>query len=178
MIAMIPPRLSPWRRARRARLGSLAALALLVACNAAPPLGLIPPRVDVADVSIRDVGFTELRFVVTVRADNPNEIDLPLSGLTFDLDLLGRPFATGIAAEPRLTLPARTVREVPIDFTVPTTRLVDLVGAAATGGLSNLSYRLRGRAGWGWSGFPISFEKSGNLDVLRRIREVLGPLVR
>ena len=55
--------------------------------------------------------------------------------------------------------------------------VVDLVADAATGRLANLSYRLRGSASWGNSGFPIPFEKSGNLDVLRRMREVLGPLI-
>ena len=65
-----------------------------------------------------------------------------------------------------------------MEFTVPTARLVDLLGAAASGGLWNLSYRLHGSAGWGWSGYPVTFDKRGDLDALRRLRDLLSPPMR
>lgn len=170
---------APRRRAALKRLTAIASSMLIApGCNSVPPPDLRTPRLEVADISIRDVGLSELRFAVLVRADNPNDVDIPLTNLSFDLDLLDRPFATGIAAQPRLVLPRLARSDVPIEFTVPTMRLVDMVGQLATGRLSNLSYRLRGRANWGNSFIPIPFEKSGNLDVLRKLREALGPLIR
>lgn len=166
---------------RRDWLVHVAAAALasgLAACNVVPPLDLRAPKLEVADVSILDVGLSQLRFAVVVRADNPNDVDVPLTDLKFDLDLLGRPFASGIAAEPRLVLPRRAARDVPVEFTVPTIRLVELVGRLTGSGWINLSYRLKGNATWGSGFIPIPFEKSGDLDVLRRLREVLEPLGR
>lgn len=169
-------------RQRRTALKALATITsgmlVAVGCKSVPPPDLRTPRLEVADISIRDVGLSELRFAVVVRADNPNDVDIPLTNLSFDLDLLDQPFATGIAAQPRLVLPRLARSDVPIEFTVPTMRLVEMVGQLATGRLSNLSYRLRGRANWGNSFIPIPFEKSGNLDVLRKLREALGPLMR
>lgn len=138
-----------------------------------PPPDLKTPSISVSDIAVRDLGFSELRFAVTVRADNPNDIEIPLSNLKFDLDLLGRPFAQGMTDDARLKLPARAARDVPIEFTVPTTRLLDLLSAARSAGLSNLSYRLKGSANWGVSPFAIPFEKSGNLDALQRLRDLL-----
>lgn len=173
-----PPVRDPRRRTWLAGAAAGALAPWLAACSVVPPLDLRAPRLEVADLSIVDLGLSQLRFAVVVRADNPNDVDVPLTDLKFDLDLLGRPFASGIAAEPRLVLPRRAVRDVPIEFSVPTARLVDLVGLLTRGGLGNLSYRLRGNATWGSGFFPVAFEKSGDLDVLRRLREVLGPLVR
>jgi LEA14-like dessication related protein len=152
---------------------AFAAACLLSGCNALPPPDLKTPRIAVSDVSVRDLGLSELRFAVTVRADNPNDVEIPLSNLKFDLDLLGRPFAQGAADDARLRLPARATREVPIEFTVPTARILDLFAAARSAGLSNLSYRLKGSANWGSSPFSIPFERSGNLDALARLRELL-----
>ena len=167
------------RRTAMKRLATIMSAAIVAGgCNSLPPPDLRTPRLEVADVSIRDVGLSELRFAVIVRADNPNDVDIPLTNLTFDLDVLDRPFASGIAVQPRVVLPRLARSDVPIEFTVPTMRLLDTVGQLATGRLSNLSYRFKGSANWGNSFIPIPFEKSGNLDVLRRLREALGPLMR
>ena len=175
-----PARPSPpgRHRLRGTLVGCALAAALTAAgCNALPPPDLKTPKISVSDVALRDLGLSELRFAVTVRAENPNDIELPLSNLQFELDLLGRPFAKGAADDARLKLPARAARDVPIEFTVPTTRILDLLSAARGAGLLNLSYRLKGSANWGSSPFAIPFEKSGNLDALQRLRDLL-PLPR
>lgn len=162
------------RRRLLAISGALAPLVLLPACSALPPLGLEAPRLSFAGLSVPRAGLDEIEFLLTVIADNPNEVDVPLSNLRFDLELFGLPFASGAARDPRLTLPGRGTRQVPIAFTVPTSALLDLVSRARSEGSGRLEYRLKGSANWGSSPFTIPFEKTGDLDALRR----LGKLIR
>lgn len=161
------------RRRLLAAAGALAALGALPACSALPPLDLKAPRLSFAGLSVPRAGLDEIEFLLTVIADNPNEVDVPLSNLRFDLELFGLPFASGAARDPRLTLPGRGTRQVPIAFTMPTSGLLDLVSKARSEGSGRLEYRLRGSANWGNSPFTIPFEKTGDLEALRKLRGLI-----
>lgn len=161
------------RRRLLAAAGTLAATAALAACSALPPLGLQAPRLSFAGLSVPRVGLDEIEFLLTVIADNPNEVDVPLSNLRFELELFGLPFASGAARDQRLTLPGRGTRQVPIAFTMPTSGLLDLVSKARSEGSGRLEYRLAGSANWGDSPFTIPFEKTGDLEALRKLRGLL-----
>lgn len=152
-----------------------AALAVLAGCNALPPADLQPPRLTFADFRLADLGLSEIRFELVVDTENPNDVDVPLRNLDFALELLGEPFANGRVIERALTLPARGAKSVPVEFTVPTSRLITVLRRARTADLSEMSYRLAGSAIWGWSGIALRFDRSGNLDVLRGLADLLRP---
>ena len=152
----------------------LSALLALGACAVLPPANLIAPRVSFSDLAIRDVGLSEIRFALGVRAENPNEVDIPLRNVAFELDLLGSAFASGTVAGAQIDLPARGQREIPVEFTVPTMRLVEVFRRLRDASLEGPVYRLRGTATWGRSGIAIPFERSGDLEALRRLRQILG----
>ena len=164
------------RNLRRQAIACLAvcALSTLSACNAFPPLNLKSPTLSFADFQVTQLGLSEIRFLLTVQADNPNEVDIPLSNLKFDLELLDRPFASGAGRDATLVLPARGTRAVPIDFTVPTVRLIDLVKGFRLTDVGSLAYRLKGSANWGSSGFSIPFDRRGDLEGLRKLLELIG----
>ena len=67
----------------------------LVACSALP-FNAIPPTVSVADVDIKSIGLFEQHFDVGVRLSNPNDFDLKIEALEFELALNGRAFAKGL----------------------------------------------------------------------------------
>lgn len=152
------------------------AIAVLAACNALPPADLKSPRLGFADFRIADLGLTDIRFVVTVETENPNDIDVPLHDLDFELDLLGEPFAQGTVIDRVLTLPARGTRAVPVEFTVPTARLIGLLRSIRGADFAQWNYRLAGKATWGWSGIPLTFDRRGDLEALRELTEIFRPL--
>lgn len=154
------------------------AFALLAACNALPPADLKSPRLAFADFRIADLGLSDIRFVVTVDTENPNDIDVPLHNLDFELDLLGEPFAQGTVIDRTLTLPARGMRQVPVEFTVPTTRLIGLLRSLRGSDFAQWNYRLAGKATWGWSGVPLRFDRRGDLEALRELTEIFRPLTK
>lgn len=171
-----PARTPAAHRGRRRVLAACAALpAMLAACSGFPPARLKSPKLSIAGLSVSRLGASEIEFRMTVLADNPNDVDLPLSNLRFELDLLGQPFASGGASEATITLPRQGTRQVPIVFTVPTQRLLELVSTVRGDAAGRFEYRLRGSANWADSPFTLPFEKTGELEALQRLRR---PFVR
>lgn len=166
---------APVQRPSRRTLLALCVVAPLGACGVLPPLNLEAPSVSVSDLSIGDVGLENVRFVLTLDTENRNDVEVPLTDLVFDLDLFGRPFASGRSAQRRITLARNARTAVPIEFSVSTMRLLDLLRDFRIDRDWSAAYRLRGSAAWGSSPFPIRFERTGNLEALRRLGSVLGP---
>ena len=163
-------------RRRRAALGTLLALPL-AACGVLPPADLKPPRLRFSDFRIAELGLNDIRFVLGVDTVNPNDVDIPLRNVDFQLELLGQPFASGAVIDRAVTLPRSGTKTVPVEFTVPTARLLDVLRRARGGDLSSLGYRLKGSASWGYTGIPLEFDRQGNLEVLRGFADQLRPLL-
>ena len=180
MIDAARPRRPAARVGRRYALaGGLAALAggVLAACGLLPPPGLRAPEIHGAQIAVRGVGRDEIRFLLTLDTGNPNDVRVPLTGLRFDLDLLGQPFATGQALASTLELAPQARTAVPIEFSVPTSRLLAILRELRGDGEAGFPYRLRGSAAWGDSPFPVRFERTGDIDALHRLRGALRPLL-
>lgn len=68
---------------------------LLAACSTLPHQALMP-RFSVADIQVKAVGLLEQQFEVSLRLSNPNEFDLAIEAMEYELEVNGQPFATGI----------------------------------------------------------------------------------
>lgn len=159
----------------RVRLVLVALLAsLLGACGSLPPANLQAPEVSVSDLVLTDIGLDRLKFLVTLDTANPNDVDVPLTNVRLDLTVFDVALAQGTVIERQVTLPSRGSRRVPVEFTVPTSRLLDVIARFRTGNWENFSYRLAGSANWGNTPFGVPFERSGNLDILKRLSILFG----
>ncbi len=58
-----------------------------------------PPRVNIANVTPREVKLFEQVFDLELRIQNPNESPLSINGLAFELEINDRRFATGVSNE-------------------------------------------------------------------------------
>jgi LEA14-like dessication related protein len=160
---------------RRAALALLAAVAGAAACGGLlPPPGLEPPTVAFTDLGIDSVSLDRVRFTVRIAARNPNPIDLPLSNVRVDLSLFGQPVAQGTVSEQRFTLPAGGARELPVAFTVATADLRAMLGRLVRSPSSDPVWEVRGSAHWGSSPLAIPFQRRGDAESLRKLRERLG----
>lgn len=145
-------------------IGGAAAALALAACAALEPAE--PPRVSLSDVRLLGGGLLEQRLMVEVRIGNPNNFDLPLEGLTVDLDVNGYPFAQGYSNE-SVTVPRLGEATVPV---VATTTVFDMVQQAfALNNRAAISYKLSGKAyikghKQGMTD-GIPYEKTGSLQL-------------
>jgi LEA14-like dessication related protein len=153
-------------------------LFLFAACTSLPPVNLQSPDISVAEIGLKDIGLSEVRFEVLLEARNPNDVDVPLSNMRADLELFGMPFATGVVPAGTVYLKRHGSQWVPLEFRVSTLRILDSVKQARGMDWSKLSYKIRGSANWADSGVAIPFQRDGSLEVIKRAIEVFGPLGR
>jgi LEA14-like dessication related protein len=144
------------------RLLSLLALLAMSACAALEDAA--PPEVSLADITFLRSGLLEQEIEVELRLRNPNNFELPLEGLTFDLLLDGKQLVRGFSNE-SVTIPRLGEARLPV---TASTNLIDLVQQALRIARSGqLDYRIVGQAyvsGLGNRSMP--YDKSGRLRLL------------
>ena len=117
---------------------------LLAACAAFP--GHEPLQVNVADVeSLSGEGF-ELRMLVKLRVQNPNDTPVEYDGAYLRLDVQDNTFATGVSDE-RGTIPRFGEALIAVPVTVSTFNIVRQAMGVMIDGKppEKLSYRLEGK---------------------------------
>ena len=124
-------------------------LVLLVALGLAACSGLpwnaVAPRVSVAEVGIKRLGLLEQRFDVGLRISNPNDFDLTIEALEFELEVNGRPFANGLSrTSTRVTASSSEILRV--DAFMQSENLVRQFKTLAPDSLKvGVPYRIKGR---------------------------------
>ena len=95
----------------------LCAVALLLsACSALRP-DLQVPRLSLVSVAMTSADIFNQQFVVKVNVENPNDRELPITGIDYKLFLEGDSFAEGVSKKP-FTVPAQG--DIDFDLTVRT----------------------------------------------------------
>jgi LEA14-like dessication related protein len=151
---------------RRASLAATAfawvALAGLGGCAGLP--NSEPPRVNIVGLEkLEGEGF-ELRFGVKLRVQNPREVALEFDGLALDLDVNGRPLATGVTdAKGTIARFGETVITVPVSVNA-VAAVRQLLGLADNSLRGELPYAVRGRLGGGMMG-GTRFSAEGTLKL-------------
>lgn len=126
---------------------------------------LAAPRVTVVGVErLAGEGF-ELRLNVRLRVQNPNPREIEYDGLAIDLDVNGRPLATGVSpAKGTISRFGEAVLTVPV--TVNAAAAVrQMLGLADGVNRGELPYAIRGRLGGHPIGGGMRFSSEGVLRL-------------
>ena len=139
----------------------------LTACSAFRP-ELAVPRLTLVSVAMTSADIFNQQFVVRVNVQNPNDRELPVTGIDYKLFLEGDAFAEGVSNKP-FTVPAQG--DTDFDMTVRT----NFVSGAARlmsrlNGREQVQYVVEGKVLTDISMLKkIPFQETGtvNLKVLR-----------
>ena len=144
-------------------IGWMICVAVLIAGCASLPGKLEPLSVTLADMVPVQMGLMEQEYAMKIRVQNPNNVDLPLAGLSYDIELNGKPFAKGVGKA---------------DATVPAFGDVVVEGKAIStlSGILNQLSSLRGRVPEKFSyrligkltaldGRSIPFDQKGEVEM-------------
>jgi len=165
------PTCSPSRRQALAALGLAATGVSLLAAGCTSMPGIEPPRVSLVGVERLKGEGLELRLALKLRVQNPGAIALTFDGLSVELDVNGRPLATGVTNEggsiPKLGEAVVTV-PVSVSATAAVRQMMGLMDGTAR---RELPYTLRGRivggplAGMAALGGGLSFVSEGSMKL-------------
>jgi LEA14-like dessication related protein len=125
-----------------------------------------PLQVTVAGVEPLQGQGMELRMLVKLRVQNPNDAPVNYNGVALEMNVQGKTFATGVSdasgSVPRF---GESVIEVPVTasaFRMARQALGMMKGGGA--GMSKISYELKGKlSGSGFS--TVRFENKGDLEL-------------
>jgi LEA14-like dessication related protein len=150
--------------ARFVRLFVLAMVALFALGGCAGMFNREEMRVNVVGIEPLEGQGLEVRFAVKLRVQNPNDAPIVYDGVSLDLDLNGRPFASGVSDQ-KGTVPrfGEAVLSVPVTVSAFTAARQAL-GFAGSSQLDNLPYALRGRLAGGPFG-GTRFTDKGTLTL-------------
>jgi LEA14-like dessication related protein len=121
-------------------------------------------RVNVAGIEPLEGQGLEMRFAVKLRVQNPNDSSIDYDGVSLDLDLNGRAFASGVSDQ-RGTVPrfGETVISVPVTISALSVARQAL-GYASGDSVSKVSYAVRGKLAGGPFG-GARFDNTGTVDL-------------
>jgi LEA14-like dessication related protein len=123
---------------------SLIILPCLAACSGLP-FDTVAPQVSVADVAIRRIGLLEQGFDVGLRITNPNDFDLTVVALEFDIEVNDRPLLNGLThTATRIPAVATGVLRVEA-FMKSKDLLLQLKSLPPAGLKAGVPYRVKGR---------------------------------
>lgn len=142
----------------------LALLVLAAALSACASLRHEAVRINVAGLEPIAGQGMEMRLLVKLRVQNPNDSPIDFDGVALDLDLAGKPFASGVSDQRgSIARFGETVLSIPVS--VSAVALVRQALGFMEGEVrTNLPYTIRGRLAGGAFG-GIRFRNEGTLDL-------------
>ena len=142
----------------------LAILAIVFLSGCAGLGGLSPkPEVSVAGLSLVQMGLFEQRFTLKLRIQNPNDVELRINGLSFEIELNGQSFITGLS-DRGVTIPRFGEALLDVNATSTLGSALKQLRELQKGGRERIDYRIFGRLNASGMG-TMPFERRGDLQL-------------
>jgi LEA14-like dessication related protein len=139
--------------------------ALLCACAAQTKLEA--PNLSIINMEMLESSLFTQRLKVRVRVQNPNDIALPVKGVSAKLEIAGEKFASGVSAD-SFTVPAFGEQEFDllVDASMARTLLGVMGKSKDAKALETLDYRISGKVSLS-SGLvrSIPFDETGTFNL-------------
>lgn len=122
-----------------------------------------PPAVHIASLSLTGATLFEQQYKLGLRLQNPNDFDLPIEGLSYEIELNDKPFAKGVSSRP-VTVPRRGSALLEVEGFSTLGDLLRQYKQLAKGELKGLRYRIRGKLSL-QGGPNVPFERKGEIGL-------------
>lgn len=119
------------------------------------------PRIDIVNIVPKEMRLMEQTFLLELRIQNPTDKDLDITGLAFDLEINGQPFARG-GSNQNLTVERLSTGTVQVEtYTGLFSILRQLAELRKGNYTSGFTYRLKGSVYSGSPSVRIPFDETG-----------------
>ena len=116
---------------------------LLVLAGCVAPQSVKQPSITLGNVRVLETRGLIQRLQIDLLVGNPNDFDIPLTGLEFTMQLNGLDFAQGLSNE-TVTIPRLGEATVPVDVSVSLLAVFQQMQMAASA--RGIRYRITGKA--------------------------------
>ncbi|HEU4530724.1 MAG TPA: LEA type 2 family protein [Steroidobacteraceae bacterium] len=143
----------------------LAGALFFTACSALAPQ-LEAPNLSVVGMELLESDIFQQRVKLKLRVQNPNDRELPVKGVSTQVELNGEEFATGVSSA-QFTVPALGESEFDMIITANMAgMLVQVLGRKGGKDLDPIEYRVKGKVSLA-SGLlrSIPFDEKGTLKL-------------
>jgi len=142
--------------------GSLALIAWLTGCTTLQMRD--PPMVTVAGVEPLQGEGMELRLLVKLRVQNPNDVAIDYNGVALEMDVLGKTFATGVSDDSG-TIPRFGESVISVPVTASAFRMVlQAMGMMSGKPIETIDYEMKGKLS-GSLFNSVRFNTMGSFDL-------------
>jgi len=119
------------------------------------------PHVDIVNVTPKEMRLLEQTFLLELRIQNPTETDLDITGMSFELEINGQPFARGVSNQ-SLKVERLSTKIAQVEAYTGLTSILRQLSEARKGSYaSGFKYRLKGSIHTGAPSFRIPFDETG-----------------
>ncbi len=147
------------------RLLFLALVASALAGCAWVPGRVEAPAVHIADIRLLNATLFEQQYALSLRVQNPNDFDLPIEGLSYEIEVNDKPFARGASAQ-AVTVPRFGSALLEVEGISTIGDLLRQYRQVGKGELKGgLRYRLKGKLSLQGSAARIPFDYQGEIGV-------------
>jgi LEA14-like dessication related protein len=124
-----------------------------------------PPRVTLTSIQPMDMTLLEQRYSLQLRIMNPNDVALPVEGLSYALEINGREFAYGVS-NAEVSIPPFSEALLDVEVVSNLLNVMQQVQELQGEQHDSLSYRLSGKLSLANSPARLPFEYAGELKYL------------
>jgi Conserved secreted protein len=147
---------------------------LLAGCSTFAPK-LETPDLELLGIQMMSTDMFAQKFRVRVKVENPNDMELPVRGLEYQIFLMGDSFAEGNSTD-RFVVPAKGEAEfdmvITTNFVSSLGRLISRVGG---GKLENLDYEIAGQVLLDKGMVKkVPFSKHGKVNIQKALAKASG----
>jgi LEA14-like dessication related protein len=119
------------------------------------------PRVDIVNIIPKEMRLMEQTFLMELRIQNPTETDLDITGLAFDLEINGQPFARGVSNQ-SIKVERLSTKTLQMEAYTGVTSILRQLAEVRKGSYTwGFKYRLKGYLYSGSPSLRIPFDETG-----------------
>ncbi len=122
------------------------------------------PYISLSNINLLTMGVFEQRYRIMMRIQNPNDVSIPIKGMSYHIFINGKEFAHGVSNK-SVIIPAFGEEVIEIEATSDLTSILRQFQELISGGIERVSYRLTGKAKLSNRIRRLSYEYKGELSL-------------
>ncbi|GJQ60745.1 MAG: hypothetical protein D8M57_04985 [Candidatus Scalindua sp. AMX11] len=144
---------------------SFALLVVLMSVGCAATSGISEtPYINLSNINLLTMGVFEQRYRIMMRIQNPNDVSIPIKGMSYHVFINGKEFAHGVNNKP-VVIPEFGEKVIEIEATSDLTSILRQFQELMSGGIEKVSYRLEGKAKLSNRIRRLSYKYKGELNL-------------